>query len=142
MAATSRANGTHAAHYVIVIDKNETNRRIIKYWLERFRMRCIAEANALRAVEQLQWENTFDAVIDFELPDTEALSLAGAIRQLPDDPALQSLLVTSGRPRVGDPGAVQTISASIYEPTRPRRLFEALSRTSIKDLLSFERHRR
>jgi hypothetical protein len=81
-------------------------------------------------VEQLQSENTFDVAIDFELPDTDALSLAGAIRQLPDDPALHSLLVTSARPRVGDPGAVQTrISASIYKPSRPRRLFEARSQT-------------
>jgi signal transduction histidine kinase len=116
---------------VLVIEDNETNRRILKYWLERFGMRCVAVATAREALGQLQSEEAFDAaIIDFELPDTDALSLAEEIRKLPGGQALHLLLLTSVRLRVGDPRAAQTrISVSIHKPIRPRQLFDALSQT-------------
>jgi len=116
---------------VLVIEDNETNRRILRYWLERFGMRCVTVATALEAMEQLQSESAFDAaIIDFELPDTDTLSLAETIRKLPGGQAVHLLLLTSVRLRVGDPRAVQArISASIHKPIRPRQLFEALSQT-------------
>ena len=116
---------------VLVIEDNETNRRILKYWLERFGMHCLAVATAQEALEQLQSANAFDAaIIDFELPETDTLSLAEIIRNLPGGQSLHLLLLTSVRLRVGDPRAAQArISASIHKPIRPRQLFEVLSQT-------------
>jgi len=86
---------------VLVIEDNETNRRILKYWLERFGMHCLAVATAQEALE-LQSANAFDAaIIDFELPETDALSLAETIRNLPGGQSLHLLLLTSVRLRVG-----------------------------------------
>jgi signal transduction histidine kinase len=120
-----------AGRRLLIIEDNETNRRILKYWLERFGMRCVAVATGLEAMEQLQPGNSFDAaIVDFELPDTDPLSLAEAIRRLPGGQALHLLLLTSVRLRAGDPRVFQTrISASIHKPIRPRQLFEALSQT-------------
>ena len=120
-----------AGRRVLVIEDNETNRKMFRYWLERFGMDCVAVETAQEALEQLKSDNVFNAaIIDFELPDTDALSLAEAIRKLPGCQALHLLLLTSVRLRVGDPRAAQTrILASIHKPIRPRQLFEALSQT-------------
>jgi CheY-like chemotaxis protein len=116
---------------VLVIEDSDTNRRILKYWLERFGMRCVAVATAQEAQQLLQLENTFDAaIIDLELPDTDALSMAEAMRKLPGGQALDLLLLTSARLRVGDVRVAQTrISASIHKPIRPIQLFDALSQS-------------
>ena len=117
-----------AGRRVLVIEDNETNRKLLQYWLERFGMQCVAVATAQEAFERLRLENAFDAaIIDVELPETDALSTAEALRKLPAGQALHLLLLTSVRLRVDDLRAAQTgVSVSIHKPIRPRQLFDAL----------------
>jgi CheY-like chemotaxis protein len=126
------AIGRHlAGRRVLVLEDNDTNRRILTCWLEKFGMQATAVATAKEALEQLQQENAFDAAIfDFQLPDADGLSLATAARELPGGESLHLLLLTSVHLRAGDArAAAARVSVSIYKPIRPRQLLDALSQS-------------
>jgi CheY-like chemotaxis protein len=116
---------------VLVLEDNDRNRRILTYWLERFGMRPTPVGTVQEALERLQQKDAFDgAILDFQLPDMDGLSLAAAVRQLPGGESLHLLLLTSVHLRAGDPRAAATrVSASIYKPIRPKQLLEALSQS-------------
>jgi signal transduction histidine kinase len=120
-----------AGRSVLVLEDNDTNRRILTFWLERFGMRPTAVTTAQGALERLQQEHAFDAaILDFQLPDTDGLSLALAARELPGGESLDLLLLTSVHLRAGDPrAAAARISVSIYKPIRPKQLLDALSQS-------------
>jgi signal transduction histidine kinase len=120
-----------AGRRVLILEDNNTNRRILTYWLEKFGMRATAVATAREALEQLKQENTFDAaILDFQLPDTDGLSLAIAARELPGGESLHLLLLTSVHLRAGDlRAAAARVSVSIYKPIRPKQLLNALSQS-------------
>jgi len=116
---------------VLVLEDNDRNRRILTYWLERFGMRPTPVGTVQEALERLQQKDAFDgAILDFQLPDMDGLSLAAAVRQLPGGESLHLLLLTSVHLRAGDPRAAATrVSASIYKPIRPKQLLDALSQS-------------
>src|SRR5579871_4865188 len=75
---------------VLVVEDNDTNRRILTKWLEKFGMQSTAVATAKEALERLEKENAFDAAIfDFQFPEMDGLSLAEAARKLPGGQSLQ-----------------------------------------------------
>jgi signal transduction histidine kinase len=116
---------------VLVVEDSETNRRILTCWLERFGMQPVAVATIQEALQQLQSETPFDAVIlDHELPGTDGLSLAEAVRGLPGCQHMHLLLLTSVHLRAGDERTAQArISGSIYKPIRPGQMFDAMSQS-------------
>jgi CheY-like chemotaxis protein len=120
-----------AGRRVLVLEDNDTNRRILTCWLEKFGMRPTAVTTAQEALERLQQENAFDAaILDFQLPDMNGLSLAAAARELPGGQSLHLLLLTSVHLRAGDPrAAAARVSLSIYKPIRPKQLLDALSQS-------------
>jgi signal transduction histidine kinase len=120
---------------VLVVEDNCTNRRILTYWLEKFGMHCSAVATHHEALKLLE-KNAFDAaILDFQLPEADGLSLAQAIRELPNGVSLRLMLLTSVHLRAGDPRAgAARISVSIYKPIRPKQLLDALSQC-------FDQHR-
>lgn len=73
-----------AGRHVLVLEDNISSRQILTGWLERFGMRTTAVANADKALEVIRQDFTVDAaILDFQLPGTDGLSLAEAVRQLP-----------------------------------------------------------
>ncbi len=120
-----------AGRRVLVLEDNDTNRRILTCWLEKFGMRVTTVTTAQEALEQLRQENAFDAaILDFQLPGTDGLSLAAAARKLPGGQLLHLLLLTSVHLRAGDPRAAAAgVSVSIYKPIRPKQLLDALSQS-------------
>jgi len=120
-----------AGRRVLVLEDNDTSRRILTCWLERFGMRATAVTTAQEALERLQQESAFDAaILDFQLPDEDGLALAEAVRKLPGGQSLHLLLLTSVHLRAGDPrAAAARVSVSIYKPIRPKQLLDALSQS-------------
>jgi len=120
-----------AGRRVLVLEDSATLRRILTRWLEKFGMQATTVVTAQEALEQLQQENAFDAVIfDFQLPDTDGLSFASAARELPGGESLHLMLLTSTHLRAGDSRAAAAhVSVSIYKPIRPRQLLDALSQS-------------
>ena len=121
---------------VLVVEDSCTNRRILAYWLTKFGMHCSTVATHHEALELLQ-KNAFDAaILDFQLPEADGLSLAQAIRELSGGRSLRLLLLTSVHLRAGDPRAGEVrISVSIYKPIRPKQLLDALCQC-------FDQHRK
>jgi signal transduction histidine kinase len=120
-----------AGRRVLILEDNDTNRRLLTCWLEKFGMQPTAVTTAQEALEQLQQGHAFDAVIlDFQLPDIDGLSLATAMRELPGGESLHLLLLTSVHLRAGDPrAAAARVSVSIYKPIRPKQLLDALTQS-------------
>ena len=89
-----------------------------------------AVASAEEALARLHAGETFAAaLIDLQLPDGRGLNLAEAIRTLPAGKTMHLLLLTSTRPRVGDPRlAAAGISLFVYKPVRQTQLLDCLTR--------------
>jgi len=113
---------------VIAVEDNVTNRRILARWLQTFGMQSVIVATRQELLRHLQEDQFFDcAILDLQLPEMDGLSLAEAVRKLPDCQALRILLLTSVHLRAGDPRASAAgVSISVYKPIRPRQLLEAL----------------
>jgi len=113
---------------VIAVVDNVTNRRILARWLQTFGMQSVIVATGQEVLRHLQADKFFDcAILDLQLPEMDGLSLAEAVRKLPDCQALRILLLTSVHLRAGDPRASAAgVSISVYKPIRPRQLLEAL----------------
>jgi signal transduction histidine kinase len=120
-----------AGRRVLVLEDNVTNRHILTSWLEKLGMQTTAVATAQEALDRLQQENAFDAaILDFQLPETDGLSLAEAVRKLPGGKSIHLLLLTSVHLRAGDSrAAAARVSVSIYKPIRPKQVMEAMSQT-------------
>jgi len=120
------------------------NRGILTRWLEKFGMQCVVVATSQELLNRLQEDKSFEcAILDFQLPDMDGLSLAEAVRKLPGGQSLRILLLTSVHLRAGDPRAAASgISVSVYKPIRPKQLLEALrqvcdsQRTTIRKVSS------
>ena len=127
-----------AGRRVLVLEDNASSRRILTGWLENFGVRVTAVATGIEALDLLRQDTPFDAaILDFQLPGTDGLSIAESIRELPDRDSLKLLLLTSVHLRAGDPRAAAThISASIYKPIRPKQLLDALSQSFDRRLTS------
>ena len=137
----TRWEGLHpnvAGRRVLVLEDNASSRRILAGWLEKFGVRATAVATGPEALELLRLDTTFDAaILDFQLPGTDGLSIAESIRELPGRDSLKLLLLTSVHLRAGDPrAAVTRISASVYKPIRPKQLLDALSQSFDRRLMS------
>jgi len=116
---------------ILVLEDNDTNRRILNHWLEKFGMLPTAVATSQEVLEQLQQENTFDGIIlDLQLPETDGLSFAETVRQLPACQEVPILPLTSVHLRPGDSrAAAARVAISIFKPIRPKQLLDALSQS-------------
>lgn len=118
-----------AGQRVLVVEDNETNRRILSECLRKFGMLPTAVTSAQQALERLREPDVFDAaILDFQLPEMDGLALAEAVRELPGGQSLHLLLLTSVHLRAGDPrAAAARVSVSVYKPIRPKQLLDALA---------------
>jgi signal transduction histidine kinase len=118
-----------AGKRVIAVVDNATNRSILDRWLQRFGMDRVVVADSQEFLQLLQERTFFDcAILDFQLPDKDGISLAETVRELRAGQALQILLLTSVHLRAGDPRAAAAgISVSVFKPIRPKQLWESLT---------------
>lgn len=115
---------------LLVVEDNATNRDLIAQRGAKWGMTVESASSGRDALASLAAGGQFDALIlDLQLPDTNALSLANAIRNQPTGRYLPILLLSSLRPGADDLRPLPPGTAiSIHKPIRPAQLLEALCR--------------
>ena len=119
---------------VLVVDDNDTNRRILRIQLETWGMTCTAVASPRGALAVLAEGPGFDiAVLDMHMPETDGAQLAELIRRMPAGEHLPMILLTSlaTRPPVQEEslfagfhtkpiraGALQSLLGQVLAPRR------------------------
>jgi signal transduction histidine kinase/DNA-binding response OmpR family regulator/HPt (histidine-containing phosphotransfer) domain-containing protein len=109
---------------VLIVDDNETNRHVMVLQAESWEMRPLALATPFEALECIERGEAFDvALIDYQMPEMDGVTLLGEIRKLRDEKSLPAVLVSSiGRDRaVGE-----QFSAVLMKPVRASQLYDAL----------------
>jgi CheY-like chemotaxis protein len=119
----------------LVVDDNDTNRRILRVQLETWGMSCTAVSSPRGALAVLAEGPRFDiAILDMHMPETDGAQLAEQIRLMPAGENLPLILLTSlaTKPLSSDPGlfagfhtkpirsgALRTMLGQILAPRRP-----------------------
>ncbi len=111
---------------VLVVDDNQTNRRILRIQLESWGMRPTLVKSGDEALAVLRGDNRFDcAVLDMHMPEMNGLDFASKARALPAGAELPMLLLTSLGPREAHEG--KEVSAQfLAKPVRASQLYNVL----------------
>jgi two-component system sensor histidine kinase/response regulator len=116
---------------VLIVDDNETNRRILEDQLNLWSIRAACAAGAQEALEKLQEsaKNPFDVVLlDMHMPGMNGITLAKVIKA---DPALSRtrliMLTSLGQLMDDEQLAKVGIDACLSKPVKQARLYECLT---------------
>ena len=83
---------------VLIVDDNDTNRRILRMTANDWGMVVIDTASPLEALARMERGEAFDlAVLDYFMPEMDGVALAAAIRRHRDHHSLRLLLLSSAR---------------------------------------------
>ena len=122
-----------AGLHVLVVDDNETHRRVLHHQLQSWRVRNESAAAGPEALALLrQAQNARDPfhllVLDLQMPGMDGLELARIVREQPDLAQPHLVLLTSLGSRL-DPEALRAhgLSASLLKPVRQSQLFDCLA---------------
>ncbi|MFW6063686.1 MAG: response regulator [Chloroflexota bacterium] len=116
--------------HLLVVDDNETNRRILQLQVESWSMSCTLIGEPAEALDLLRGDQQFDAaILDMQMPEMDGLQLAEALRRLPDREKLPLILLTS----LGDLAGLRQaaandihLSAVLTKPVKPSQLYDVL----------------
>lgn len=110
---------------LLVVDDNETNRRILTLQAQQWGMRARSAASGEEAIAWLRRGDPFDvAILDMQMPEMDGLTLAAAIRQYRDRYALPLVMLTSmGRREERDR---DLFNAFLYKPIKQSQLHDVL----------------
>jgi signal transduction histidine kinase/CheY-like chemotaxis protein/HPt (histidine-containing phosphotransfer) domain-containing protein len=111
---------------VLVVDDNETNRRILAAYLDAWGMAVRMTGSPREALAWVQAGEPFDVgVLDMHMPEMDGVALARAIREHRTATALPLLLFTSLGRREAAAESVG-FSAHLAKPIKPSQVFDAL----------------
>ena len=112
---------------VLVVDDNETNRRILGAYLDAWGMAVQMTGLPREALAWIQAGEPFDVgILDMHMPEMDGVALARAIREHRTAATLPLLLFTSlGRREAGAESVV--FSAHLTKPIKPSQVFDALA---------------
>ncbi len=119
-----------AGKRLLIVDDNETNRRILLLLAQRWKLAAHAVASGLEALELLESGAKFDfAILDMQMPDMDGVMLGQAIRKQYSAEALPLVLLSSQgeRTHLGDK---TLFAASLIKPAKPNQLVNALAKLS------------
>jgi signal transduction histidine kinase/CheY-like chemotaxis protein len=139
--ATDPATARLAGRSALIVDDNNTNRRVLRAQLASWGVRCTGAASAAEAIELIAAGARYDlAVLDMHMPDTDGIALAEALRELPAGKDLPLILLSSVTTR---PGAVHDrgFAAVLSKPARISTLYSTLTRVLSDGTVSNERRR-
>jgi signal transduction histidine kinase/CheY-like chemotaxis protein/HPt (histidine-containing phosphotransfer) domain-containing protein len=112
---------------VLVVDDNETNRRILGAYLDSWGMAVRMTGSPREALTWIQGGEAFDVgILDMHMPEMDGVALARAIRERRAPEALPLLLFTSlGRREIGAESL--GFASHLTKPIKPSQLFDALA---------------
>lgn len=118
--------GAELEAHVLVVDDNETNRRLLSALLESFGITCDQADGGPAAIEWAQ-KKTFDAILlDLHMPGMSGLEAAGNLREHALEKDTPLIAVTAALESVGDKRLRQAGFVEILtKPLSPKILFEA-----------------
>ena len=124
---------------VLVVDDNDTSRRILVETLQNWGMQPMSASNgrdALETVTRIGAEgNRFAvALVDMRMPEMNGLQLVEQMRKIPDAPVERFILLTTGGQR-GDALRCKDLGISAYlmKPVKHSDLFDTISMTMQND---------
>jgi CheY-like chemotaxis protein/HPt (histidine-containing phosphotransfer) domain-containing protein len=112
---------------VLVVDDNETNRRILAAYLDGWGVTVRMTGSPREALSWVEAGEPFDVgILDMHMPELDGVALARTIRAHRTPAALPLLLFTSlGRREAEAEGA--GFAAHLTKPIKPSQLFDALA---------------
>ena len=125
---------TLAGVRVLIVDDNETNRKILRHLFESWGLSHEEAASGAEALEKMRAKEDgarqFDlAVLDMQMPEMNGLMLARAIQE---DASLRStrLVMMTSLDRPDDPALMRDFGVEAYltKPLKKSQLFDCLSR--------------
>ncbi len=118
---------------VLVVDDNQTNRRILDRLLTRWGMRVVCVESGLNALGELNSArasgNPYRLILtDMNMPNMDGLSLVQQIRETPDL-AAATIMMLSSTGRSGEMARCQKLglAASLTKPVRQNELRDAIA---------------
>ncbi len=117
--------------HILIVDDNDTNRKILLHQARVWRMRVNGAASAKEALESLRAnpQDPFHAIlVDLGMPDADGLALARAIKADLSLSKIRIILMAGlGKMLSDDQIKAAGIDACIVKPIRQTRLYQALS---------------
>lgn len=114
---------------ILVVDDNATNRLVLRKQLEYQGAKVMEAEDADKSLAILTGDAAVDiALIDLQMPKVDGVMLAESIRALEKRRDMAMVLLSSGLQDL-ELGVLRAlgISASLYKPVPPQRLFRALA---------------
>ena len=115
----------------MIVDDNETNRRILTSKVESWGMRSVAVDSGAKALDLLREGMKFNvALLDMHMPEMDGLMLAKEIRRLRSSSHLPLAMLSSGAATRADlcaEGTAKDLFAFVLtKPVKPSLLFEGM----------------
>lgn len=113
---------------LLVVDDNDTNRRILAAQTASWGMHAITTASPREALEWIRGGEAFEvALLDFHLPEMTGAELAGRIRESYDAATLPIVILSSSRLSIEDPALADAqVQAVLTKPIRQSLLYDNL----------------
>lgn len=116
----------------LVVDDNDTNRKILRYYLQHWGMLVSEVDNAPAALTELETavrQNTaYDILLsDLHMPDMDGYALARAILSIPSITAMPRLLLSSGGMGSEAERLALGFAQSLLKPVRQAQLLDAIA---------------
>jgi CheY-like chemotaxis protein len=120
-----------AGKRLLIVDDNETNRRILTTQAQSWHMEPLATGSPREALHWIQQGDHFDAaVLDMQMPEMDGLTLAGEIQKVRDAQSLPLIMLTSlgGREALrNSERELVDFAAFLSKPIKPSQLFNMLA---------------
>ena len=112
---------------LLIVDDNDTNRRILSRQAESWQMRHQATASPLEALSWIGQGQSFDvAILDMQMPEMDGLSLAREIRKLGSPVSRLPLIMLTSLGNREARDEPDEFAAFLNKPIKPSALFDAL----------------
>ncbi|WP_256013012.1 PAS domain S-box protein [Desertivirga xinjiangensis] len=122
---TGKSNVDLKGKRILVIDDNETNRRILKDQLELWEICVVLTSSGIEALNFLKQDSAFDLVItDMQMPEMDGVELAGKLKDITN--SIPVILLSS----IGDENKkhyAHLFSSVLSKPVRQQVLFDVIA---------------
>ncbi|ALV26865.1 hybrid sensor histidine kinase/response regulator [Pannonibacter phragmitetus] len=125
--------------HVLIVDDNETNRRLLAALLESFAMTSDAAGTGQQAVNMAAATAYDGVLLDLHMPGMDGIETAAALRLGPDGARLPLIAVTAALESVGDRKLRQAgFDDVLPKPISPSQLYQTLNLARTRHKLRLE----